>query len=290
MNWLKNMLSKHRMGLRILKTGIAVTVCVAASFLLKLNQPFFAVVATVMSMGRSIDVSFKAGKNKLIGVVIGVAVGSAFALIAPANAGLCGIGIIITLYLCQLFKLNGASTLSCFLFAAMMFLHNFGARVITWRFALNCVIDSVIGIAIALLVNLIIMPPNYTEEIKTASEQLRGHIRKAMEDAVARRPVDARAVEAAIQKLSNNINLYIAEARFLRWNDDEVFQVSCKISTYRMVLDELKAVQLMEIDKDGDEIPAERMIVYRYHMDRMQKLFADTAERTEPEKTPEPKN
>lgn len=282
MNWLSRTLTNHRMGLRIVKTGIAVTVCVAVSFLLKLNQPFFAVVATVMSMGKSIDISFKAGKNKLIGVIIGVAIGFGFAMISPANAGLCGIGIILTLYLCQLFKLTGAETLSCFLFAAMMFLHNFGANMVTWRFAATCTIDSFIGIVIALLVNLVIMPPNYAEEIKNSCAQLRSQIEESIGQAADRRQIDARAVDAAIQKLTYNINMYIAEAKFLRWNDDEVFKISCKMATYQMILDELRAVKVMELTED--ESSAELLTVYRYHMERMRKLFESTADAAEPQK------
>lgn len=281
MNWLSSKLTKHRMGLRIIKTGIAVTVCVAVSFLLKLNQPFFAVVATVMSMGKSIDISFKSGKNKLIGVIIGVAIGGGFALISPANAGLCGVGIILTLYLCQLFKLTGAATLSCFLFAAMMFMHDFGAHIITWHFAVTCMIDSVIGIAIALLVNLIVMPPNYAEEIKNSCAQLRSQIEESIGNAASRRQIDARAVDTSIQKLNYNVNMYIAEAKFLRWNDDEVFKISCKISTYQMILDELRAVKVMELTEGGAEPSPELLTVYQYHMDRMQKLFESTAEQAE---------
>lgn len=283
MNRLTNALTNHRMGLRIIKTGIAVTVCVAVSFLLKLNQPFFAVIATVMSMGKSIDISFKSGKNKLIGVIIGIAIGSGFALIAPANAGLCGIGIILTLYLCHLFKLTGASTLSCFLFAAMMFIRDFGAHIITWHFAATCMIDSIIGIAIALLVNLIVMPPNYADEIKKSFTVLREQIKESVGNAADRKQIDARAAEAAMQKVNYNVNLYIAEAKFLRWNDEDVFKVSCKISTYQMILDELRAVKVMELTEDGAEPAPEVFTAYRYHMDRMQKLFESTTEEPGPE-------
>ena len=284
MNWLSSTLSNHRIGLRIVKTGIAVTVCVAVSFLLKLNQPFFAVVATVMSMGKSIDISFKSGKNKFIGVIIGVAIGFGFALIDPANAGLCGVGIILTLYLCQLFKLTGAATLSCFLFAAMMFLHNFGAHMVTWRFAITCMTDSFIGIAIALLVNLIIMPPNYAEEIQNSNLLLRKQMEESVKNAAARKKIDTRAVDAAIQKLTYNVNMYIAEAKFLRWNDEDVFKISCKISTYQMILDELRAVQVMELTEAGTEPTPELITVYQYHMDRMRILFASTVEVAQPEK------
>jgi len=210
--------------------------------------------------------------------VIGVVIGYCFSAISPANAGLCGVGIILTLYLCQLFKLNGASTLACFLFAGMMFRLNLGTHV-PLRFAMSCTIDSFIGIAIALLVNLIVMPPNYAEEIKKSFLQLRTQIEESMSNAAARYEIDTRAVEAAIQKITYNVNMYIAEAKFLRWNDDDVFKISCKISTFQMILDELRAIQTMELtDGEDDEPDGELLTVYQYHMDRMHKLFEGTVE------------
>ena len=278
MNWFTSIFkTNHRMGLRIVKTGIAVTVCVAVSFFCKLNQPFFAVIATVMSMGKSIDISVKSGKNKIVGVVIGVVIGYCFSMISPANAGLCGVGIILTLYLCQFFKLNGAATLACFLFAGMMFRFNLGTHI-PLRFAVSCTIDSFIGIAIALVVNLVVMPPNYADEIKKSFLQLRIQIEESMTNAAAHFEIDTRAVEAAIQKINYNVNMYIAEAKFLRWNDEDVFTISCKISTYQMILDELRAIQAIELTDSGVESGDELLTVYHYHMNRMHKLFKSTAE------------
>lgn len=283
MNSLTKTLKKHRMGLRIVKTGIAVTVCVAVSYALKLNQPLFAVVATVMSMGKSIDISFRSGKNKAVGVVIGIAVGYGFASIAPANAGLCGVGIIATLYICQLLRLKGAATLSCFLFAAMMFLHSFGTRMVTWRFAGASAVDSIVGIAIALLVNLLVMPPNYAEEIKNARAVLHERIQEAILNARDRQLIDIHAVETAIEKLAYNINLYISEIRVLRWNDKEVFGISCKVSTYRMILEELKALQvLIQALGESGEPDASQKTVYEYHYNRACSLLTSASAPEEP--------
>jgi uncharacterized membrane protein YgaE (UPF0421/DUF939 family) len=273
MNWFSNKLkSNHRMGLRIIKTGIAVTICVAVTFFCKLNQPFFAVIATVMSMGKSIDASFKSGKNKFIGVMIGASIGFAFNSLATANAGLCGVGIILTLYLCQFFKLKGAATLSCFVFAGMMFMYNLGASEPV-SFALSTTADSMIGIAIALVVNLVVMPPNYAEEIKKAFQQLQARIQDSMENAAEHREVDTRAVESAIQKINENVNLYVAEAKFLRWNDDEVFNISNKLSSYQMILDDLRALQVLKPTENSSEFDGDLLTVYQYHMDRMKSLL-----------------
>ena len=88
--------SSGGMGLRIVKTGIAATLCVVVSYWLMLDTPFFAVSTTVISMGKSIDISIRGGKNRIVGAAIGAAIGAAFAMALPGNAGLCGIGVILT--------------------------------------------------------------------------------------------------------------------------------------------------------------------------------------------------
>lgn len=277
MGWLLKFLrSRNKLGLRIIKTGVAVTVCVAVTYFFKLHEPFIAVVATVMSMGKSIDMSVKSGRNKMIGAVIGSLLGCAFATISLANAGLCGIGIILTLYLCHLFRLSGAATLSSFAFAAVMF----GTPgVEPWRFASTSVIDCLIGIAIAIVVNLILFPPNYAQEIKTAYAALLEKTRTAMEDAVARRTIDIRDVEGELERLSGNVNLYVSEAKLLRWNDDDVFEISCRASTFRLILDELRAVEVMSLTERDEEPQGDLLTVYRYHLDRMKQLYADVLQK-----------
>lgn len=274
--------TEYKLGFRIIKTGIAVTICVAASFIFRLNLPFVGVVATVMSMGKSIDASVRSGKYKLIGTGIGVVLGSFFAFFSPGNAGLCGIGIMLTLYLCHFFKLNGAATLACFVFAVMLFNPAAVPHVILWNDALACAIESAIGTILGITINLVVMPPNYAKEIQNSYEQLCSQIQEAFEDAADQQQIDARAVEAAIAKLRRNIDLYIAQTRFLRWNDDEVFKISCKLSTYRMVLDELRALEAMELTPDSSEPAEELLIVYRYHLNRMHQLYEYTLETAPP--------
>lgn len=269
MGWFFRFLhSDHRLGMRIIKSGIAVTLCIAISNLLSLHNPLFAAVATVMSMGKSIDMSVRSGKNKMIGVVIGAALGGCLAALSPANAGLCGIGIIAVLYLCHLFRLDSAQALSCFTFLAVLFGAVPGN---TWDYALRCGVNALLGIGVALAVNLVVMPPNYVEEIKRSFAVLREKTSAAIEDAAARRRIDVEAVNTAIENVSRNIRLYVSELKPFRGDDDEIFRISCHISIYRLILDELKAVEVMELTenpKPGAEIET----VYSYHMKRIRQF------------------
>lgn len=273
----------HRLGLRIIKTGIAVTLCIVISNLLKLDQPLLAVIATVLSMGKSIDMSVRSGKNKMIGVLIGSVLGCGLSMINGANPGLCGLGIILVLYLCQLLRLRGASTLTSFAFAAVMF---GSSAAKPWAYALTCAENALIGIAVAVIVNLIVMPPNYVEEVKRTYALLREEISLAAGDVFNREPVDAQEIETMVDRLEGNVRLYVSEARLLRGDDEEIFAISCKISTYRAVLDELRALNVM-LESGEKSASGEMQAVYQYHLGRIRRLQGDLS-KSEAEKAPPP--
>jgi uncharacterized membrane protein YgaE (UPF0421/DUF939 family) len=260
--------SEQKLGLRIIKTGIAVTVCVAASAFLKLDQPYLAVIATVLSMGKSVDTSVRAGKNKMIGVLIGSALGCGLAMISRGNAGLCGVGVIILLYLCQLLHLTEAATLTCFAFAAVMFSVS-GKN--PWNPAIMCAENAILGIAVAVVINLLIIPPNYAEEIEIAYASLKENVEVALSSAAGRKEIEIKKIEKILERLCANIRLYVSEAKLLRSADDEVFAVSCKVTGYRELLDELKAIELMHLN-EKETMPEEIVPVYEYHLERARSL------------------
>lgn len=256
--------TEQKLGLRIIKTGIAVTVCVAASAFLKLDQPYLAVIATVLSMGKSVDTSVRAGKNKMIGVLIGSALGCGLAMMSRGNAGLCGVGVIILLYLCQLLRLTDASTLTCFAFAAVMF--SVSGKT-PWNPAIMCAENALLGIAVAVVINLLIIPPNYTEEIELAYASLKENVEAALLCAAGRKEIGIKKIEGILERLCANVRLYVSEAKLLRSADDEVFAVSCKVAGYRELVDELKAIELMHLS-ETETVPEELKPVYEYHLER----------------------
>ena len=260
--------SERRPGLRIIKTGIAATLCVAVCSLLKLDEPFLAVIAAVLSMGRSIDFSVRSGKNKMIGVLIGTAIGFGCASISPANAGLCGLGVILSLYLCQVLRLEGAGSLTCFAFAAVLF---GSAQQQPALYAVVSAENALIGIAASIAVNLFIFPPNYAAEVRRIYALLREMTDVAIGDAAAMRQADTEELQALIGQLSGDVRLYVSETKLMRGDDDEVFGISCRVSAYRMILEELNALNSLELWTKA-AVPGDLRCVYDYHIGRLRKL------------------
>jgi hypothetical protein len=129
------------------------------------------------------------------------------------------------------------------------------------------------------IVNLIVIPPNYAEEVKLSYASLRDLVDLSVEDATGKREIRVKEIGAMIDRLADNVRLYVSEAKLLRGDDNEIFAISCKVSTYRALLDELKAVDAMQL-VGKTELPDGLKAVYDYHMERMRSLL-ENAKRSE---------
>ena len=152
-----------QIGMRNIKTALAVTISIIIANLMKLQSPFYTAIAAIISMQSSVKASFKAGRNRMYGTILGAAIGYIFALIYPGNAFLCGAGIIIIIYLCNTFKWNQSASIACIVFLAIMINLNGKDPLL---YSIYRTVDTFIGIIIAVLINYFIVPPKKHEENK----------------------------------------------------------------------------------------------------------------------------
>ena len=164
-------------------------------------------------------------------------------------------------------KLNGGAPLACIIFTIVVLYRGSDP----WFYAGQRCLEVLIGVAIALLVNIIIMPPNYVAQIKRAYADLRGLVEESIDFASTGDPIDILAINQTIRALSTAVEHYIGEIKFFRGNDEEVFQISCKIATYRQILHELTSIDELgqrPIPKDSPLYP-----VFSYHLERLIALY-----------------
>lgn len=145
-----------KVGMRNIKTAIAVLISILISRLLKTEYPFYTAIASVISMQSSVEASFKAGKNRMLGTVVGAVVGFVCASVRPGSALLSGIGIIAVIYLCNLLNWKESASIACIVFCAIM-LNLKGSSPILY--SINRIIDTFVGIIVAVSVNYFIKPP-----------------------------------------------------------------------------------------------------------------------------------
>lgn len=157
-----NNLKKYKIGLRTIKTGIAVGLSLYIASLFNLKTPLFVAIGAIATMQSSVSESFKTGKNRMVATFFGALIGLTFSYIMPNNYVFIGLGIILLIYIHTLLGWKTSVTLSAVVFLAI-YQNNEGARL---SYAINRLLDTFIGITISMLINYFIANPNIKEAFR----------------------------------------------------------------------------------------------------------------------------
>lgn len=171
----------EKIGMRTIKTAFAVSFTIFIAQLLNLQSPFFAGIAAIIAMQSSVSKSFNMAKNRMLSTILGAIIALLFSLIAPENPFFIAIGIIIIIYLCNMFNWKKSIQLSAMVFLSILLNHEEGSRV---NYALYRTLDTFIGLVIGTLINYFILPPNIEDNIKTSVETMYSQIKKMLEHIV----------------------------------------------------------------------------------------------------------
>ncbi|WMJ22292.1 aromatic acid exporter family protein [Paludicola sp. MB14-C6] len=159
MNW------SYKPGLRAVKTTIVVFLCLLIQIIFKRENAFYATIAAVVCLQSTYVETFKSGKNRLVGTVIGGFFGYIviefcmmipyyheywIMLIVPA-------GIFLLIYICNVLDRKASVAICCIVFLSIT---ANSSRDITnaLTYVIDRVLDTSIGIILAMVVNRFIAP------------------------------------------------------------------------------------------------------------------------------------
>jgi len=146
-------------GMRVIKTVIAVNICFLLSILRK-SSPFYSAIAAILCIQSDNKNSWEAGKSRMIGTLIGGAYGLINVVLnSSLNIELNNYVyyLILSLFLIPIIYTNvyvkapSSTYISCVVFLSITVSH--GGDEVPAYFALNRVVDTLIGICVALIVN-----------------------------------------------------------------------------------------------------------------------------------------
>ncbi|WP_223067380.1 FUSC family protein [Paenibacillus caui] len=281
---------KWVIGLRNIKTGIAICVCLIVSALLHLEYPFYAAIATIISMENSITNSFTAGKHRTMGTMVGAIVGASFAFIEPGNAVYCAIGVMVVIYLCNLLHWKKSVSIGCIVFLAIMLNLQNGESPMSY--GLNRIIDTVIGIVVAVIVNYAVFPPRHEVKLHKARKALAKRMAQIFEEmAELGEEADLKGLRAELNSLEKYYELCRDEFHLKKDISETMDQIGDEIESYRHIYEhliilrrlvdehhlELKGINFEDVDDSNTEPLAGKVhsqdqdqdhvgIVYNYHV------------------------
>lgn len=272
----------YKIGFRTIKTGVALGLSMFIASFFNLKSPIFTGIAAIMAMQSSVSESFKSGKDRMLGTIVGAVIGLLFSYFLPNNYLFMSLGTIVVIYIHNVLGWNKSLTLSAIVFLAI-FINTEAARL---AYAINRVIDTFIGISVSVLINYFVLAPNTKEsfiqrkvEILKTNKELIYNLVKNKEEI----PLDdfSQGIESLVETYKvykEELKLHIAKGSLgqnsisiLALLDDNYKEVeTIHRLDMRPILNEENADLFMKIyseefipqARDNDEMD----VVYNYHL------------------------
>lgn len=156
-----NLFMLPKIGMRNIKTALSVLICILLLRILGRPFPFYACIAAAICLQDTVKNSFKMGKQRMLGTIIGGAVGMALASLEESFnivtfiPILTAIAIVLVIYICTIIKKPGSVSISCIVLLAIMTNLRDTTPIL---YGLNRMFDTAVGIVVAILVNKYIAP------------------------------------------------------------------------------------------------------------------------------------
>ncbi|MGG3805713.1 FUSC family protein [Metabacillus fastidiosus] len=150
-----------KLGARILKTGIAITLALFIATLLQLPSPVFAGISAIFAIQPTIYRSYLSIIEQIQANVIGAVFAIIFGLIFDPHPVIIGLTAIIVIVINL--KLKMENTISIALVTVIAILETPGEDFI--QFALIRFFTVMLGIFAAFIVNLVFLPPKYETKL-----------------------------------------------------------------------------------------------------------------------------
>lgn len=212
-------------GLRAIKTALAIALALSLSYLLGGNKPTFTVIGAVNVMGRTLNDSFKTGITQFFGTAIGFIVASLISFVTP-DPSLplwTSLATLIAITLCIRLKLHYALGLSCIV-AADVCLYTGALSVPYYGFIR--LLDTSLGIAVALLVNIVVKPYSNRQYLQSLFDKLLQQIPSCTEAIVLHGQYPSlKTLDQQLVNIRNELHIFETQ-RFGR-KDDHGQMVAC---------------------------------------------------------------
>lgn len=158
---------------KAIRVGIAASLCMLVSNLLKLKFPFFVLLPAVMPISTFFGETIKFGTNRIVGSFIGAIIGAILVNIQSQNIFLTGLGVILIVYICNYLKWDSTTSIACLVFASIMVGVKGSSAFV---YSIHRLIDTFIGIFITTIVNSYVFNPDISLILKNKAKNIEANL------------------------------------------------------------------------------------------------------------------
>ncbi|WP_281692939.1 FUSC family protein [Agathobaculum desmolans] len=193
-------------GLRTVKTGLAVVLALFLADLRASPLPIFAAIGAIVAMNRTVGDAFESCRTQFFGILLGAGFGALFVnLFEGLRYVGIGLGMMALILLCVSLRLRFAVPLACIVFSAVCLSPADQALY----YGVNRLLDTSIGLATALAVNIALKPYNNYGQIVRLLRHFRQAVPAYVEERVLHgRYPDLSPLEQQLHRIAEELALF----------------------------------------------------------------------------------
>ena len=284
--------NKKPLGMRVIKTAIAVVLSITISKLIFDDAPGFAGYAAIVAMTSNVPASVPISINRLLATLVAAVLGLIFQLNNLVNPISFFIGIILVIEICIRLNWKNSIILGCMYFISMMLFEGDSSEVI--YYAWLRLADTTIGLLVGVLVNMTIAKPKSEKFIYEAYLKLYEQSICEFKNLLVGNDISQDDLLVSITNVNNLYEHLLRERRLYitRKNDKIYFKgINQELTSLATNIIDLSYYKKTELDQDvkallrqdhlyvelpvhGDLISSiEEKIVYNYEVKKILILF-----------------
>lgn len=193
-------------GLRTVKTALAVALALLFADLRGSPAPIFAAIGAIVAMNRTLGDAVQSCLTQFAGILLGAGFGAVFVnLFEGARYFGVAFGIVGLILLCVELKLQFAVPLACIVFVSICLSPADGA----FLYGLNRLLDTSIGLGVALVINILLKPYNNRARIAAMlTHFLQSVPAPLFERVVHGRYPDLSALETQLDRIGTELDVF----------------------------------------------------------------------------------
>jgi len=202
----------------------------------------WCVMTSIVVLQASIGGTYKAAWKRFLGVLIGSFMGGIFTITFGTNPLSLGISIGLTVMTCCSIHLKESYRIACLSVAIVMVLWGLNPTLSPWQFSLYRLVDSTIGILIAVIIAHLLWPTEATKKMRLSIAQTLALLSKLYRLTTEKNP-STQEKNLEIQKLALKIDKHLKQiSNFLEESRLERLTRTTKLEHWSLIFRSLQQI------------------------------------------------
>ena len=199
-------------GLRTVETGLAVALALFFADLRGSPALIFAGIGAIVAMSRTVGDAFETCRTQFFGILLGAGFGAVFVNLFEGFRYIgTGLGLILLILLCVQLRLQFAVPLACIVFVSICL----SPANEAFEYGANRLLDTSIGLATALAVNVLIKPYNNRARITSLLTHFLQSVPAYVEERVLHgRYPDLAPLRAQLDRIASELAIFEKQRAF----------------------------------------------------------------------------